>query len=270
MSKFRACLLASAITCGWGAVPYAVAAPVVAHNYKHVLVISVDGLHAVDLANFIQAFPNSNLAQLARHGVVYPNAFTTAPSDSYPGLLAQFTGATPATGGLFYDDSYDRQEYPSVNFWLSQGKADPGCSGQPGAEVTNFEELDRGYNFSTRARVRPHRRRNAGQGAHAARSRQHAAQDRRRTLRPRSIRTTTSAPTPSSRSPMRPASTRPGRTSIPPTRTSAARRGRASTSCSPRRSTRRTRSTPARSRATTTRRATRASAPTTASRCRRC
>ena len=149
MPKFRTCLLASAITYGWGLIPNAVAAPVVAHSYKHVLVISVDGLHALDVANFIQAFPNSNLAQLARHGVVYPNAFTTAPSDSFPGMLAQFTGATPKTGGLFYDDSYDRQEYPSVNYWLSQGKTDPGCSGQPGAEVTNFEELDRSYNFST-------------------------------------------------------------------------------------------------------------------------
>ena len=149
MTRFRACLLASAASFGLAAIPPAVAAPVVAHGYKHVLVISVDGLHAVDVANFIQAFPDSNLAKLAQHGVVYPNAFTTAPSDSYPGLLAQFTGATPKTGGLFYDDSYDRQEYPSVNYWLSQGKADPGCSGQPGTEVTNFEELDRGYNFST-------------------------------------------------------------------------------------------------------------------------
>ena len=145
----RKTLLASAVAVGCLAGVAASAAPVAEPIYKHVLVISIDGMHAVDVANFIQAFPNSNLAQLARHGVVYPNALTTAPSDSYPGMLAQFTGATPRTGGLFYDDSYDREEYPSVNYWLSQGKADPGCAGQAGTEVTNFEELDRSYDFST-------------------------------------------------------------------------------------------------------------------------
>ncbi len=149
MPSLKACLLASVVACGCGASLAAAAAPAAGQSYKHVLLISIDGLHAIDVANFIQGYPNSNLAQLARHGVVYPNAFTTAPSDSYPGMLAQFTGATPKTGGLFYDDSYDRKEYPSVNYWLSQGKADPGCSGQPGTEVTNFEELDRSYNFST-------------------------------------------------------------------------------------------------------------------------
>ncbi len=126
-----------------------IAAPAVASTYKHVLLISVDGMHAVDLANWIQANPDSNFAKLARTGIIYPNAFTTAPSDSYPGMLAQVTGATPKTGGLFYDDSYDRQGYPSVNFYLSQGLADPGCTGSPGTEVTNFEELDKGYDFST-------------------------------------------------------------------------------------------------------------------------
>ena len=42
-------------------------------------------MHVADVANFIQAYPKSDFAQLAKHGVVYPNAFTTAPSDSYPG-----------------------------------------------------------------------------------------------------------------------------------------------------------------------------------------
>lgn len=79
--------------------------PVANGTYGHVLLISVDGMHAVDVADFIQADPNTNLAQLARHGVVYSNAFTTAPPDSYRGMLAQVTGSTPKTGGLFYDDS---------------------------------------------------------------------------------------------------------------------------------------------------------------------
>ena len=119
-------------------------------TYQHVLLISVDGMHAIDLTNYIQNNPASNFAALSHSGVVYPNAFTTAPSDSYPGMLAQVTGASPKTAGLFYDDSYDRREYPSVNFYVSQGLADPGCTADgPGTEITNFEELDKSYNFST-------------------------------------------------------------------------------------------------------------------------
>ena len=64
-------------------------------------------------------------------------------------MIAQVTGASPKTAGLFYDDSYDRTEYPSVAFYTSQNLPDPGCTGSPGTEVTNFEELDVGYNFTT-------------------------------------------------------------------------------------------------------------------------
>jgi hypothetical protein len=121
----------------------------VSPTYKHVLLISVDGMHSVDLNNWIKNHPSSNIAKLANQGIIYPNAFTTAPSDSYPGMLAQVTGATPKTGGLFYDDSYDRTEYPSKAFYTSQGLADPGCTGNPGTELTNFEELDKSFDFST-------------------------------------------------------------------------------------------------------------------------
>ena len=123
--------------------------PAVGSSYKHVLLVSVDGLHAVDLSNWIEKHPAGNIAKLANHGIIYPNAFTTAPSDSFPGMLAQVTGASPATAGLFYDDSYDRKEYPSKAFYISQGKADPGCTGKVGTEATNFEDLDKTYDFST-------------------------------------------------------------------------------------------------------------------------
>jgi hypothetical protein len=119
------------------------------HHYKHVLLISVDGMHAIDLQRWVQSHPGGNFAKLTDNGVVYPNAFTTAPSDSYPGTLAQVTGATPKGGGLFYDDSYDRTEYPAKAFYTSQGLNDPGCVGAAGTEVTNFEALDKSYNYST-------------------------------------------------------------------------------------------------------------------------
>src|SRR6266481_6146414 len=80
----------------------------VAASYKHVLLISVDGLHALDLANYVAANPASSLAALAHTGIFYPNALTSAPSDSFPGFVAQVTGGTPKSTGVFYDDSYDR------------------------------------------------------------------------------------------------------------------------------------------------------------------
>src|SRR5580692_2547161 len=72
--------------------------------YKHVLLISVDGLHAIDAANYVAAHPGGTLAALAHSGLFYSNALTTAPSDSFPGLVAQVTGGTPSVTGVFYDD----------------------------------------------------------------------------------------------------------------------------------------------------------------------
>ena len=75
---------------------------------RHVLLISIDGLHALDVATYIANHPHSAMAQLAHHGVTYTNARTPANSDSFPGLLALVTGGSPVTHGIFYDVSYDR------------------------------------------------------------------------------------------------------------------------------------------------------------------
>jgi predicted AlkP superfamily pyrophosphatase or phosphodiesterase len=75
---------------------------------KHVLLISIDGLHALDVARFVESHPESALAELASHGITYSNARTPANSDSFPGLLALVTGGSPISHGLFYDVSYDR------------------------------------------------------------------------------------------------------------------------------------------------------------------
>ncbi|SRR5216684_1786474 len=99
---------------------------------RHVLLLSVDGMHAVDLAKWIEAHPASTLARLSRHGVTYTEARATTPSDSFPGLLALVTGGTPRSTGVYYDDSYDRALYP------------PGsnCSGSAGTEVVYDESVD--------------------------------------------------------------------------------------------------------------------------------
>lgn len=70
---------------------------------KHVLLISVDGLHALDLSHYVSTHPTSTLAALSAHGITYTNASTSQPSDSFPGLASIVTGGSPATAGLWYD-----------------------------------------------------------------------------------------------------------------------------------------------------------------------
>jgi hypothetical protein len=90
-------------------------------NIKHVLLISVDGLHALDVSNYVAAHSNSALAELSRHGVTFSNARTPANSDSFPGLMALVTGGSPVTTGLFYDVSYDRTIFDPTNTTCSGG-----------------------------------------------------------------------------------------------------------------------------------------------------
>jgi hypothetical protein len=79
-----------------------------AMKMQHVLLLSVDGLHETDLANFIKANPTSTMATLAAHGTHFSAASSAKPSDSFPGLLALVTGGSPKSTGIYYDDSYDR------------------------------------------------------------------------------------------------------------------------------------------------------------------
>ena len=81
-------------------------------HIQHVLMISVDGLHALDLRNFSASHPHSAMAQLTHTGVEYTQAQTVSPADSFPGLLALTTGGTPAVTGVYYDETYDRHLSP--------------------------------------------------------------------------------------------------------------------------------------------------------------
>src|ERR1700676_5095345 len=104
---------------------------------RHVLLLSIDGFHAVDLATCLAAHTCPNLARLADHGTTYANAATTKPSDSFPGLLAQITGGTSKSTGVFYDDSYDRKLFAPA------GNPPAPCASGPGAETLNAENLGR-------------------------------------------------------------------------------------------------------------------------------
>lgn len=77
-------------------------------NTKHVLLISIDGMHAVDYENCVASNACPNLAALGRTGVNYTRTTTSRPSDSFPGLMALVTGGSPRTVGAFYDVAYDR------------------------------------------------------------------------------------------------------------------------------------------------------------------
>src|SRR5260370_7510518 len=79
-----------------------------AADIDHVLLISVDGLHALDVARYIESHPNSALAELSSHGITYSNARTPANSDSFPGLLPLVTGGPPITHPPSYTLSNNR------------------------------------------------------------------------------------------------------------------------------------------------------------------
>ena len=92
------------------------------HNSRHhghikrVLLISVDGMHAVDFANCANGLSTVNngapycpaMAALGTTGVNYVAASTSKPSDSFPGLTAIVTGGSPALTGVYYDVAYAR------------------------------------------------------------------------------------------------------------------------------------------------------------------
>ena len=73
---------------------------------KHVLLISVDGMHQSDLDWYIANHPNSELAQLAFGGAEFTNNHTSDPSDSDPGGTALMTGGDPRATGVYYDVEY--------------------------------------------------------------------------------------------------------------------------------------------------------------------
>jgi len=84
---------------------------------KRVLLISIDGMHALDFANCANGVNDGapycpNMAALAQHGVTFTQASTSRPSDSFPGLTAIVTGGSPRSTGAFYDVSYDRSLSP--------------------------------------------------------------------------------------------------------------------------------------------------------------
>jgi hypothetical protein len=116
---------------------------------SHVLLISIDGMHAVDFLNCSQGISTikggaqycPNLAALGTTAFNYVAASTSKPSDSFPGLMAIVTGATPRTMGIYYDVAYDRSlDAPKVT--TGNGLAGGSCTPYTGptGTTTEYEE----------------------------------------------------------------------------------------------------------------------------------
>jgi hypothetical protein len=121
-------------------------------KFRHILLISIDGMHALDFENCAKGIStiNSglpycpNLAQLGEHGVNYLGASTSKPSDSFPGLMTIVTGGSPRTMGVFYDVAYDRSLDPPINTTGNgvTGTGPAGCTpnAAPTGTRTEYEE----------------------------------------------------------------------------------------------------------------------------------
>jgi len=123
---------------------------------RHVLLLSIDGMHAVDFINCAHGIATigngaaycPNLARLKQNGIDYLDAATTRPSDSFPGLMAIVSGGSPRTVGAFYDVAYDRSLAPPA---LATGNALAAGTCTPGVfngTTTEYEEgIDRNQSF---------------------------------------------------------------------------------------------------------------------------
>jgi hypothetical protein len=107
---------------------------------RHVLLLSIDGMHALDFQNCAANGTCPNLAALGATGVNYKRTSTSKPSDSFPGLMAIVTGGTPKLVGAYYDVAYDRVLAPPAAD-TGNGLLHGNCiAGQVNGTRTEYEE----------------------------------------------------------------------------------------------------------------------------------
>src|SRR5215831_12594323 len=107
---------------------------------RHVLLISIDGMHALDFENCVKAGTCPHLADLGGHGVTYTRTSSAKPSDSAPGLMALVTGGTPKTTGVYYDVAYDRVLAPPLHDTGNGVFSGPCTLGIANGTTTEYEE----------------------------------------------------------------------------------------------------------------------------------
>jgi hypothetical protein len=118
-------------------------------NIKHVLLLSIDGMHAVDFYNCAHGIAGvnggntycPNMAALSQTGINYVATASSMPSDSFPGLAALVTGGSPKTTGLYYDVAYDRALDPpatTTGTGLAGGTCTPNAP--PTGTTTDYDQ----------------------------------------------------------------------------------------------------------------------------------
>jgi len=95
-------------------------------SIRHVLLISVDGLHQSDLEWCTANGACPELAKLTAGGREFSNAHTVVPSDSDPGGTALMTGGDPRATGVYYDVEYNHSTYEAGT---------TSCTGPTGGDV---------------------------------------------------------------------------------------------------------------------------------------
>jgi hypothetical protein len=121
---------------------------------QHVLLLSIDGMHAVDFYNCANGIAGinggapycPNLAALSQTGITYVNAESSKPSDSFPGMAALASGGTPKSTGIYYDVAYDRSLDPptiKTGTGLAGGLCTPGA-----APIGTTTDNDQGNEFN--------------------------------------------------------------------------------------------------------------------------
>jgi hypothetical protein len=116
---------------------------------KHVLLLSIDGMHAVDFYNCVHGIAGvndgnpycPNMAELSQTAINYVNTTSSKPSDSFPGLTALISGGSPKTTGIYYDVAYDRSlDAPAAT--TGTGLAAGPCTpyGLPTGTTTDYDQ----------------------------------------------------------------------------------------------------------------------------------
>ena len=148
--KLVLAVIAAAVTLASSAQGMAADASTVAsRKIKHVLLLSIDGMHAVDFYNCAHGIAGvnggdtycPNLAALSRTAINYVATASSMPSDSFPGLAALVSGGSPKTTGLYYDVAYDRSlDAPATTTGtgLAGGKCTP--YGTPTGTTTDNDQ----------------------------------------------------------------------------------------------------------------------------------
>ena len=109
MTKLSRCAIALCLS-------FAISRAHAAAPYQHVLLLSIDGLHDADITDPATNVYLPTVLDIANHGIHYTNTYAVKPTDNFPNMIAQVTGAGPKTAGIYYDSTYNRSYYPAATF----------------------------------------------------------------------------------------------------------------------------------------------------------